>query len=250
MAKENQLARYGAIAKAIPFSAGKTFFLLTTTEAMMARFLELYPNDADGVPRIYSDYASAITAIQGEADSGVGCALYVSVNFTTAPTAAQLTSLNAAKVSVFQMGVKNEDGTYFSTKAAYSLATATTTSLFQVNGKIEVIEIVSEVVTTPGTTASSGYTFQIFPGTSTTAAVFAATTNIQGQPAGATFNITGTLANALVVTSTQGVFVRQAAPLVVSSGTISSNVTATTGGFVKTRLRYKPLEPGAFVSPL
>jgi hypothetical protein len=210
--------------------------------------MDAFPVDPDGVARVYTTYASVISAIQNEADSGVGCTLYVSANFTTAPTAAERVSIDTAKVSVYQMGVKAEDGTYYSVRGVAALPQTTTTNIFQVNGKVEIIDIAAEVITSVQVQACAAK-FQLRPTVGSTTDI-CATSNITGQPVGATFSITGTLANAMVLTSNTGVYVRQAAPIVVSAGNLAFDTGASNTGNVKFRVRYRPIEPGAFVSPL
>ena len=59
---ENQLSRYGAIAGALPFTPGKIFFVLNNADSDFGDFQKTFPNDRDGVPRVYSDLASAYAA--------------------------------------------------------------------------------------------------------------------------------------------------------------------------------------------
>ncbi len=60
--RENQLSRYGAIAKALPFTAGKIFFVVSNADAHFGDFQNAFPPDADGVVRVYSSLASAYAA--------------------------------------------------------------------------------------------------------------------------------------------------------------------------------------------
>lgn len=60
--KYSQLSRYGAIAKALPFSPGKIFFVLDPAETYLPDFLESFPPDEDGVPRVYTSLSDAYDA--------------------------------------------------------------------------------------------------------------------------------------------------------------------------------------------
>jgi hypothetical protein len=242
--KYNQLSRYGAIAKTYPFGTGKVFFLVSSSEAAYNNFQENYPVDENGVVRVWTSWADVITAVQLVTDSSV---VIVSPLFTTAPTLAQIDALNAAKVVVIQAGQNLPDGSYLATKAAYAINAATTTNLFQINGRIELLDLIGEIATTLGA-ATSGAKYVFTPTVGSTTDL-CATTDVKNLATGGTLLITGTLANTLVAT-TQGAVVRQATPLILKAGILALNVTQTTTGNVKNRIRYKPLDPGAFVSPL
>ena len=72
--KENQLSRYGAIAKMIPFTMGKVFFVGHSDDAWSAELLNEFPVDRDGVPRVYLTVSGAATdnlAIQAALDACV-----------------------------------------------------------------------------------------------------------------------------------------------------------------------------------
>ena len=60
--RENQLSRYGAIAKALPFTPGKIFFVLNNNDTQFGDFQYKFPPDNSGVVRTYSDLASAYAA--------------------------------------------------------------------------------------------------------------------------------------------------------------------------------------------
>jgi hypothetical protein len=49
---ENQLSRYGAIAKALPATLGKVFFVVHGDDAWAGDLLNEFPVDRDGVPRV------------------------------------------------------------------------------------------------------------------------------------------------------------------------------------------------------
>jgi hypothetical protein len=72
MALENQMSRYGAIAKSLPMGSGKVFFVLNASDAYAGDFQNEYPVDKDGVPRVYIGAANyADLAIQGALDACV-----------------------------------------------------------------------------------------------------------------------------------------------------------------------------------
>lgn len=242
--KYNQLSRYGGISKDYPFTSGKVFFLVSSSEAAYNNFQEAYPVDGDGVVRVYTSWADVITAVERVTDSST---VIVSPLFTTAPTLAQIDSLNAAKVVVTQAGQNLPDGSYLASKAPFALNAATTITLFQVNGRIKLEDIVGEVVTSFGA-ATSGFKFTVVPTVGSTSDL-CITTDVKNLAAGGQLLITGTLANALVAT-TQSAVARQAAQILVKAGNIYLSTTQTTTGNLRVRVHYKPIDPGAFVSPV
>ncbi len=71
---ENQLSRYGAIAKALPPTLGKIFFVGHGEDSFVKNLLHEFPTDSDGVPRVYLTTTSAATdelAIQAALDACV-----------------------------------------------------------------------------------------------------------------------------------------------------------------------------------
>ena len=61
--RENQLSRYGAISKVIPFTNGKTFFCFNSADDDYTKFVHLFPPDADGVPRVFSSLETAYSYV-------------------------------------------------------------------------------------------------------------------------------------------------------------------------------------------
>lgn len=242
---ENQQSRYGAISKVYPFTTGKAFFLVNASEQAQPLFGLQFPNDKDGVPRVYTTWAAVITACQANTDADV---VIVSPLFTTPPTKAQQQALDAAGVVTIQAGSNLPDGSYIAaTLTAPSLAATTTNSWFSITGRVELLDIEGEISTTVGATGTNGK-FTVVPtvGSTTDMCATGTTTSL---PVGAQLYITGTLATALQ-TTTQAVYLRQASPLILQAGTLQFITNATTTGNVKTRLRYKPIDPGAFIAPL
>jgi len=71
---ENQNSRYGAIARALPATMGKIFFVGHGSDTFTGDLLNEFPVDRDGVPRVYLTVAGADTdelAIQAALDACV-----------------------------------------------------------------------------------------------------------------------------------------------------------------------------------
>lgn len=69
---ENQNSRYGAIAKALPFTLGKIFFVVNGADSWAADLSSEFPTDRDGVPRVYATTSGSDTdnvAIQAALDA-------------------------------------------------------------------------------------------------------------------------------------------------------------------------------------
>lgn len=59
----NQLSRYGAIAKALPFTPGRIFFVFgSETAAGAQEFINAFPADEQGVPRVFTGSNALATA--------------------------------------------------------------------------------------------------------------------------------------------------------------------------------------------
>jgi len=71
---ENQLSRYGAIAKALPATMGKIFFVANGANSFVGDLMHEFPVDRDGVPRMYVTTSGSDTdslAIQAALDACV-----------------------------------------------------------------------------------------------------------------------------------------------------------------------------------
>lgn len=64
----NQLSRYGAIARSLPFTTGKIFFVVPTSETYYGDFQHQFPPDAEGISRVYSTLESAYAAARSGYD--------------------------------------------------------------------------------------------------------------------------------------------------------------------------------------
>ncbi len=74
---ENQLTRYGAIAKGVPFTTGKTFFVVQSTDKQYSKFANAFPPDDEGVVRVYTTIQSAVTAVAADTDPAAGHVILV-----------------------------------------------------------------------------------------------------------------------------------------------------------------------------
>ena len=130
-------------------------------------------------------------------------------------------------------------------RAKATLPATTQTAYFTVTGRVMVTQIIGEVDTTAmnGTTTS----IKLIANPTGLADVDLCTALVVTSDAvGTTYNITGTLADAMVA-STNGVFTAQASAVIVGAGTIDLNTTATNAGKTKWTLHYIPLDVGSTV---
>ena len=69
--QESQLSRYGAISKTVPVNPlAKVLFVVLTTDSNYGDFQHQFPPDRDGVSRVFSTIADAITAsVAGRGDT-------------------------------------------------------------------------------------------------------------------------------------------------------------------------------------
>jgi hypothetical protein len=247
--QQNQLSRYGAISRPYPMTTGFVFFLVSATEAAFNSLQKIYPADSDGNTRVFTTWAAVISQMQNTTSTPGAHVVVVSPLFTTAPTKAQQLQLDNLGVVTTQAGANLPDGSYIAaTATAFSLATNSTTALFQVNGRVEITTILLEVMTTIGTSVAVNAKLSSIPSVGSTSDL-CATGTTTSLAVGGQMYITGTLTNSLIAT-TQSAFVRQASPLVMTQGTLQFTANATTTGNVKARVHYKQLDPGAYISPL
>lgn len=131
-------------------------------------------------------------------------------------------------------------------RAAANLPQTTTTAYFTVNtGKCLILGIYGEVTTVIQAGANS---IKLISNPTTGADVDLCTAlDIASHAAGTMYNITGTLTDALVAT-TSGAFKAQANGVVVAPGTIDLNATASKTGQIKWHVVWLPLEVGASIT--
>ena len=130
------------------------------------------------------------------------------------------------------------------TRASAALPASTAGALFTVTGKILVVDIIGEVTTIIQTQANA--TKLIANPTVGADVDLCATNDISADAVGSHYNITGTLANAMVNTA-GGAGVAQAGRVIVKAGTIDLSCAATNTGAIKWTLHWIPIEEDADV---
>ncbi len=126
-----------------------------------------------------------------------------------------------------------------------TLPATTAEALFTVSGRCKIISIRGEVTTVIQTQANN--TKLIANPTVGADVDLCAVLNISADAVGTNYNITGTLANAMVAT-TSGAGVEQAAEVVVSAGTIDLSCAATNTGAIKWTIEYEPIDTNAEIT--
>lgn len=126
------------------------------------------------------------------------------------------------------------------------IANATATIFTVAGGPIVLTHIVG-VCVTPNDATATTLKFSADPTDGAATDLCAASASIANATAGTFINITGTVANAAVVTA-DGTAIEQAGGLVIPAGIITTTtaVGATTGTWYFA-MRYKPLRPGVTV---
>lgn len=218
---------------------GKVFLLASASESNYQTLSELFGYDPEGKARIFNTWATAIAATV----AGRGDKIFVSKGFTTAPTLAQLATINTNGVVAEPFGGKMGDH-YVTTRASATLPATTATPYFTVTGRVKILDIIGEVTTVVQTQACN--TKIIANPTVGSDVDLCAVKDITAAAVGTNFSITGTLANAMVQTAS-GAFVAQAAPVIVTAGTIDLSTSATNTGATKWTVRWEPIDPGAMV---
>jgi hypothetical protein len=225
----------------MPFTTGKVFFLISSSESNLPRLQSLFVPDEDGDVRIFTTATAALAACV----SGRGDIIVQSPAFTTAFTAAEVVSADTKGVRVFNAGQYDPaSGTYKVARATAALPATAASAIFTVTGRIKLIDIKGVVTTLIQTQANN--TKLIANPTVGADVDICAVNDITADAVGTVYSITGTLANAMVAT-TSGAGVFQAAPLTVEAGTIDLSCAATNTGSVKWYIEYLPLDPGAKV---
>lgn len=231
---------YGlAQASNAPFTTGKIFVVVGSSDSNYSDIGLLYRPDTDGNARTFANITNALAACV----AGRGDVVILAPGFTTALTAAELLAAETKGVAMVQAG-KNVNGIYFEHRATAALPATTASPIFTVTGRIKLISIIGEVTTVIQTQACNT---KLIANPTTGADVdLCAVLDITAAAVGAQFTITGTLANAMVKT-TSGAGVFQAAPLLIQPGTIDLSTAATNTGSVKWRIEYVPVDAGARV---
>lgn len=233
---------YGAAqASGAPFTTGNVFVLADSTEANYSKIGELYVPDTYGLVRTYSTATAALAACA----TGNGDVIVISPGFTTGLTAAELLSAETKGVKFFKAGQYDAASrTYKVNRATAALPATTQSALFTVTGRIKLIDI-KGVVTTVIQTQICNTKITANPTVGADVDI-CSNKDITAAAVGTVFSITGTLATAMVQT-TSGAGVFQAAPLTIEAGTIDLVTAATNTGSVKWYVEYQPIDPGAMV---
>jgi hypothetical protein len=131
-------------------------------------------------------------------------------------------------------------------RAKANLPQSTSAAIFTVSGgKVLVCDIIGEVDTTVIEAGANNMKLTSTP-TVGAAVDLCAVLDIAADAVGTMYHITGTLAGALVAT-TSGAFESQATPIAVAPGTIDLNCDASKTGKIKWTLFYIPIDSGATV---
>jgi len=145
----------------------------------------------------------------------------------------------AGAVAEQLQGVKNV------TRVSNTLPQSVAAPIFVVSGAVKIVEIVGEVMTTIASATNN--TKLIANPTVGADTDLCATLDINAHAIGTMYNITGTLANAMVK-QTNGAHIAQAGEVVVPTGTIDLSCSAGIAGAVKWSVAYIALEAGATVA--
>jgi len=218
---------------------GKVFVLASSSESAYFTLASIYTTDPDGVARLYTSWASAIAATV----AGRGDKILVSKGFTTAPTLAQLATMDTNGVASSQLG--GQVGSHWTTtRASSSLPATTATPYFTVTGKVKILNIIGEVTTVFQAQANA---IKLIANPTVGADVdLCATVEGNAAAVGSLFTITGTLANAMIKT-VSGAVPSQASPVIVTAGSIDFSAAATSTGATKWTVIYEPIDQGAMV---
>jgi len=221
----------------IPFTTGKVFVIADSSDTNFNNIDELFTPDGEGVQRRHSSYTAALA----QCTTGHGDIIVVSPLFTTAPTAAELLAAETKGVRIVN-AAEAGNGQSQEFRATAALPQTTAEALFTVTGRVKLIGILGTVTTVIQTQANN--TKLIANPTVGADVDLCAVNDISADAVGTVYSITGTLANAMVAT-TSGAGVFQAAPLTIEAGTIDLSCAASNTGSVKWTAIYEALEPGA-----
>ena len=130
------------------------------------------------------------------------------------------------------------------TRAAAALPQTAQAALFTVTGRVNIKKIIGVVTTVIQTQAND--TKLVANPTVGADVDLCAVLDVSADAVGTNYTITGTLANAMVAT-TSGANVTQAAPVTVQAGTIDLNCAASNTGAVSWLIEYEEIDEGATV---
>lgn len=136
-------------------------------------------------------------------------------------------------------------GRQITTRAADTLPQTTDLALFNVTGKINLIQIIGTVTTECHADANN---IKIKCNPTVGADVdLCANVNLTSAAVGTTLTITGTLANAGILTAT-GVIPKQASPILLPAGDIEIECSASKTGAISWVLVWEPVDAAAAVA--
>jgi len=130
-------------------------------------------------------------------------------------------------------------------RSATTLPQSTASALFTVVGRVIVTSIIGEVTTVIQTQANA--TKLVANPTVGADVDLCATVEITADAVGTLYNITGTLANAMVAT-TSGAVIAQANDVLVAAGSIDLDCAASNTGEVKWTIHYIPVDKGSTIN--
>ena len=218
---------------------GKVFVIAAQTDSAYEQLSSVFITDPDGVARLHSTWALAIA----KTVAGRGDKILVSRNFATAPTLAQLATMNTNGVVAEQLG-GTQGANYATHRATATLPATVKTAYFTVTGKVRIISIIGEVTTAVQAQANA---IKLVSTPTVGAAVdLCATVESNAATVGSLFTVTGTLANAMIKT-VSGAVPQQASPVIVTAGSIDLNTAATNTGATKWSVVWEPIDQGAMV---
>lgn len=225
----------------LPFTTGKTFVLVGSASANKPLIEAVFGNDPEGVKRVHTSYA----LVNAQTVAGRGDTIILAPDFTTAPSASELLSLETKGVAVVPAGGSQiQPGVFRAFRATAALPQTTASAIFTVTGRIKLLAIIGEVTTVIQTQLDN--TKLIANPTVGADVDMCAVKDITAAAVGTQLSITGTLATAMVQTAS-GALVYQAAPLIIAAGTIDLSCSASNTGSVKWLVDYQPIDPGAVV---
>lgn len=140
------------------------------------------------------------------------------------------------------------DGQTNKTSTKKSVASVTTANIFTVaGGAVRVLGITGHITT--GLEASANNTKLVHTSTGGAAVDLCAVLDVTGSAIRKLLTITGTAANAMSLSSAEGVIVGNlATPLVLTPGVVSLNCAATTTGAIDWYITYEPMASGANIT--
>lgn len=224
-------------------SDSQWYIVAPSGTSMYAELGGIYPPDTeDGLPRVYTTVAAVFA--QGNAIvSGRGDKIYLSPDYVTALTAADLLAAEVNGVTIVSLQAQDARGEYTVTRATAALPATATGSIFTVTGRVKLIEIIGTVTTVIQTQACNLKITSTPTATNLTAVDICSNLNVSAHLVNSFYTITGTLANALINNTTGAI--AQAGAVTLPAGTLDLITSATNTGSVKWFVRFIPLEYGA-----